>query len=213
MGLTFMDLEKVRRELKAYIDAAIAMVFGATLVSSTSPLGDTDGAEKVDGARDPDGQKGQRRVVRGQPFGVNGVPPKGLRCYWLRLGSSNVIMIGIAPQQAYGPQNLASGEFANYNAVPGCQQVLDANGNVKVTSGTPSGGAQGDVQVNGGTKKVARVDDTTGNGLLELIGGISTAFGGLKYTAPDGTVTTITATGAQISIAGKITSGANNFKG
>lgn len=66
----------------------------------------------------------------------------------------------------------------------------------------------GEVVVNGGSKKVARVDDTTTNGTIELIGGISTSFGGIKYTAPDGTVTSITASGTPITLAGKIDSGA-----
>lgn len=70
----------------------------------------------------------------------------------------------------------------------------------------------GEIVLNGGTKKVARVDDTTTNGTLELLGGIGTSFAGLKYTAPDGTITTIAATGLTIPVAGKINSGADKVK-
>ena len=70
----------------------------------------------------------------------------------------------------------------------------------------------GEVVFNGGSQKVARVDDTTGNGTLEILGGVGNAFSGLRYTAPDGTVTSINNTGLPISLAGVIDSGADKVK-
>lgn len=64
----------------------------------------------------------------------------------------------------------------------------------------------------GASKGVARQDDTTTDGTLEIIGGIGSSFGGLKYTAPDGTIKSITATGVQIPIAGKINSSSSKVK-
>lgn len=223
--VTFADIERVRVEIMRHVASAVAGIFGATLVTAPSSLGDRDGVEKVDGARDPDGTKGQRPVVRAQPFGWNGVPPKGLRVFWLRLGSGNVIMFGIVPQQAYGPQNLESGESAGYNAIPGCQQVFDKNGNVKITSGTPSGGSQGDVQVNGGTAKVGRVGDNVDAGtlstLIAVVGPLVTVT--QSWIPPGGgtpsQVFTFSATGSGtpgttvVPLTGKISSGADHFKG
>jgi hypothetical protein len=225
VALTFADLERVRRELMTHVANAIAGLFGATIMAAPSSLGDRDGVEKIDGARDPDGQKGQRRVVRAQPFGWNGVPPKGLRVFWLKLGSGNVIMFGIVPQQSYGPQDLKSGESVAYNAVPSCQQLFDQNGNIKISSGTPNGGSQGDVQVNGGTAKIGRVGDTVDAGSLSTV--IAVAGPAITVTQnwipPGGgapqQVFTFGATGTGVAgttvvpLTGKISSGADHFKG
>lgn len=215
MSITFADLERLRRELKKLVEDGLATLFGNTLTSSSTPLGDRDAVEKVDGAADPDGSKGQRLVTRVQPFGFASRPPKGLRGFWLRWGSSNVLMIGILPQQSYGPQNLQVGEQALYNSVPGCQQLLDQDGNVKVDSGTPDGGAQGDVVVNGGTAKVSRVGDTVDIGTFAFTpaAGSGVASGGTLIWTPPGGGTPISIPPSGTDLTGKVSSGAANFKG
>ena len=70
----------------------------------------------------------------------------------------------------------------------------------------------GNIVMNDGDKGAAREDDTTGNGTLEILGGISNAFAGLKYTAPDGTITSINATGMPIPLEGKITSSSETVR-
>lgn len=63
----------------------------------------------------------------------------------------------------------------------------------------------------GSNKGIARKGDTTACGKLEILGGVSTSFAGLKYTAPDGTVTTINATGIQANLAGEIDTSSDSW--
>ena len=81
-------------------------------------------------------------------------------------------------------------------------RILSTEDDVAVDA---SGGGK-KVLLQGGGKGVARLDDTTTNGTLAIVGGVSTAFAGLLYTAPDGTTTTISTAGPVIPIAGKINS-------
>lgn len=183
--MTFADLEKVRRELERFVVKSIAQLFGYTRVSSSSAIGDSDAAEKEDDASDPDGTKGQRPMVRINPFGFNSRPPKGLRGLWLRLGASNVLFLGIMPQQSYGPQGLNPGETAIY-ATPGQTFLLDQNGNLIAT---PSG--TGTVQLGGNSHSI--ILDTLLSAMATALGFIATSnTGGSIITNPSSWATFLT---------------------
>jgi phage gp45-like len=176
--VTFGDLDRVRRGLERLVGQSIAQIFGYTRIANASALGDSDAVEKEDDAADPDGQKGQRPVVRLHPFGFISRPPKGLRGLWLRIGSSNVAFIGIMPQQSYGPQNLNVGE----TAVFGSQQqntLYDQNGNI---IHTPTG--TGTVQC-GGTHPMPIWDSftTAFNTFVGAVAGIATPVSTLLQCA------------------------------
>jgi hypothetical protein len=204
------EIRELRRWAKHEITERLIRMFVYTLTAATSELGDGDALEGSDEATDPgSNQKSQTPAVRQQPFGLNSRAPKGLRAFALRMGSSNVFLLGVAPQQKYGA-GVDVGELLLYNIVKGCQQLLDKSGNVKIDSGTPDGGAQGDVQVNGGTKKVARVDDTTDNGTLVFNPGSGGAS--LSFIPPGGVIPPPGPT-VNVALSGKINSGADHFKG
>lgn len=129
----------------------------------------------------------------GWHFGFYSRPKDGARGVVLKAdGQGNTSFIFTFFDKQY-EMTLEKGEIGMQNAFS-ASILLDKNGNVVV---------------NGGSKKVARVDDTAAVGALEIIGGIGSAFGGLQYTAPDGTVSTISATGLPLNLAGKINSGAD----
>jgi phage gp45-like len=88
---------------------------------------------------------------------VGSRPPARLRSLWLRLGSSNVVFIGIAPTQGYGPQDLDVGETAIYNAAKTLVRLWK-NGKLTLDSDASQ---SADVVVNGGTQPVARKTDKT----------------------------------------------------
>lgn len=182
MSLFFAELAAAKRELQNAFRAALAQLFVYTLTAKASAIGDNDAIEASDDAKAPglDGEaKPQRKVVRIQPFGFNGVPPKGVRSLTLQLGKSNLFFIGIAPTQAYGPQGLNTGEVAMY-AEPGQTFVLDKNGNLIAT---PTG--SGTVQLGGNAYKA--ILDTLLADLKTALGYIpvpsSTGYPGISNSA------------------------------
>lgn len=150
------EIAAAKRELKTLLARGLAQAFLWTLTAKASAIGDDDAVESgddgVDPGAPPNEQKGQRKVIRVQPWGFNGAPPKKLRSLSLRLGSSNLFWIGIGPTQAYGPQNLNPGETAIY-AQPGQVFYLDSNGNL---IGTPAG--SGTFQAGGNTYSMPQWD-------------------------------------------------------
>lgn len=197
-------ITKVRTEVARWI----AQIFIYTLTAKSTATGAGDALEGVDGSRDPDApanaKKSQRSGVRIQPFGFISVPPTKLRALGLRLGASNIFFIGIAPQKAYGPTDLEEGESAVY-AKEGQTVLLNKDGDVAIDAK-----ATRDVILNGGTKKVARVDDTAKADTLMAtwMGQVEGFINGLT----PGTVAPLASTFTNISIA-KINSGADHIKG
>lgn len=198
-------LAKIREEVARWI----AQIFVYTLTAKGSATGDSDEVEGVDGARDPgapaNAKKTQRRVVRIQPFGFNSVPPTKLRSLSLKLGASNIFFIGIGPQKAYGPTDLEEGEVALYSKVANVRVKLTKDGDVLINAeGTR------DIILNGGTKKVARIDDTAKADTLMAawMGQVEVFINNLVPAS----VAPLASSFTSISIA-KINSGADHIKG
>lgn len=133
---------------RSYVDQKISMLFGWTLTAVSSAMGDGDAVETADG------EKAQRPVRRLEPWGLRGRPPKGLRSLWLRLGSSNVVFIGIAPSKGYGRVDLAEGATSLYCKAAGCEVLLEDDGEMNLTS---SAGKK--IYLNAGNLAVARDTD------------------------------------------------------
>lgn len=75
-------------------------------------------------------------------------------------------------------------------------------------------GGSKDVVVNGGAKKVARVDDTVDCGTIAVTPGVGGTITAVIYVDPDGVSTTLNATTpGPVPLKGKISSGADHFKG
>jgi hypothetical protein len=193
----------LREWTRGRIDTAIVRLFGWTRVAKSSPMGDTDQVETDDDA------KGQRPARRLEPWGLRSRPVKGSRSLWLRLGSSNVIFLGIAPATKYGPQSLNEGETALYNVVTGCTLLFDQNGNI--IAAVPGGQT---IQL-GGTTPAARKGDGVGNGVLAMSAppGTSITSIAIQYTPGDGSAVqsgTLNPGGAVIlTIKEKITGGSS----
>jgi phage gp45-like len=124
-----LAISEARREILAWVEQRLLGIVGWTLTARSSPLGNEDQVEGEDGSRHG------RPVQRIEPFGLRSRAPKGLRALWLRLGTSNVVFIGIAPTGGYGPQNLEEGETALYS-IGGALALLDKDGNVVFNKGT-----------------------------------------------------------------------------
>jgi len=147
------EIAKLRREVTTQIDNTVARLFGWTLTSSSSSMGDKDSVQTGD-EPDSEGKQGQRPVRRIEPWGLRTRPPAKVRSLWLRLGSSNVVFLGIAPTTAYGPDSIEEGETAMYCSAGGTEVRLDKDGNVKITS------ASGKlVTVNGDDYSLPKWDD------------------------------------------------------
>lgn len=201
------EIARAKEELKTWVARVLAQTFIYTLTAASSALGDKDAVESSDEGRDPGSpaseKKSQRSVVRIQPFGLRSVQPTKLRGLTLRLGMSNLFFIGIGPTKAYGPQNMNVGETALFSS--GNAQVLcDKDGNVIV---------------NNGTLKVARVSDGVVVGTLSatvMVAGSPVAAQFIfTPTNADGTPGTPSAPGPTATLAAYIANagGAAKFKG
>jgi hypothetical protein len=205
-----MEVARLRAELTSYIDRRVAQIFGWTLTAKSSALGENDAVETADDDADPTThQKGQRPVTRVLPFGMGSRPPARLRSLWLRLGASNVVFVGIAPTEGYGPQDLDVGETAIYNAAKTIVRLWKSGKLTLDADATQSA----DVVVNGGTQKVGRVGDTVDLGKWSVTitsGAISAISVLLPGTS---TPVTIATSPAATALSGQISSGADHFKG
>ncbi len=171
-----VEIQRLRDELKRGLRNLRAHLFGYTNIAASSALGDKDALESVDDATDPGtSSKGQRPVARIQPFGFASRPPSKLRALALFLGDSNPFLLGIAPQQKYGPQALNVGETALYNSLANVEVLLDKNGAVTITDG------------GGNTAKL----DGSGNWVLQHLASVQS---GAPPTTSDGAHMTIDAT-------------------
>ena len=199
MSAWLPDIQRLRREVDEKLRQLVAGIIGWTLTANTSAAGEKDAVENADDAQDPGSTtKSERQATRVLPWGLQGRPPKGLRSLWFKFGSSNVVFIGIAPQQKYGPGNLNQGETALYNSISGTTVLLDQNGNIQINAGSNA-----DVTINGGTAKVGRVGDSTAG---------HTHTAGTLMCPNTGTGTPVAVTGSTASATDTINQGAPHFK-
>ncbi|MEO9192164.1 MAG: hypothetical protein ABI445_00775 [Polyangia bacterium] len=160
-----VGISGLRRELRNYVDAALARMFVWTLTANTSALGNEDHVAQGDNDDNP--TPGQRPVRRVEPFGMRSRPPAKQRSLSLRLGSSTVLYLGIASDGGYGPKDLADGEVVLYSKnVPQGVRLMD-NGDVALASK-----AGQVVSVNGTTYAMPKWDDYSTD-LDTLIGAVA----------------------------------------
>lgn len=196
------EIAQLRREMRQTIDMLVPRLFGWTLSAKSSEMGDQDEVQTEDGV---DGQRPARRI---EPWGHRGRAPSKVRTLWLRLGSSNVVFLGIAPSKGYGPDDLADGETALYCATDGTEIRLDADGNITIDAASGK-----DVIVNGGSLKVARRTDPVRVGTLAGANGGGAVTFTFQPLDADGAPSGPPLVGTTVTIAGVIQDGASNFKG
>lgn len=149
--------------------------------------------EEVRGQTLPDEPEYQILVRRMGPFGFRGRAPAGVEVLVIQPGASATSGVAIAQESAgYGPSDLDEGESAMYGFLPDARIKISALGKITIDAS-----AAVDVQVNGGSKSVARVDDlvAANASMASWISAVSTATG---VAPPVGF--------------GVITSGASRFK-
>ena len=115
-------IQAVREAAKTYIDQRLATLFGWTLIATSSAMGDRDAVQTEDGATT------QRPVQRIEQWGLRARAPAKMRGFWVRMGSSNVVFLGILPTTGYGPVDAAEGETVIYNLVEDRVIKLDLDG-------------------------------------------------------------------------------------
>ena len=145
-------------------------------------------------------------VERFQNYGVTSVPFGDAEALVLCVGGRREHAIVVAvDDRRYRLKDLAAGETALYTRF-GSKVLLKANGDVEVT---PKSGQ--DIKLAAGSKKVARLGDTTKNGSLSgtvMVAGapVSVLF---TYTGPDGIPGS---PNASATLKGEIDSGAEHVK-
>lgn len=152
------EMAELRAWVRGWVEQKLTTMFISTTLSNSSALGDSDAMTLADDT------KGQRPVVRHEPYGHRSRPTTDVRVFGIRFGSSNVVFLGIGPTQKYGPQDLEMGEVAIYSEQIVKAMHLDKNGQNNINSKSGQ-----DVVVNGGTAKVARVGD--GSKIISALGG------------------------------------------
>lgn len=162
------EIAALRHELTEMIRQVPDRMVGWTLSAASSALGDKDEVQTGDDDQNgPDNKPGQRPVRRIEPWGHRGRAPKNVRTLWLRLGSSNVLFLGIASNGGYGPTDLEDGETALYSVEVERGVHLTKDGDNKLAS--KSGKT---VQVNGSDFSLPKWDD--------FVSGLSTFLTALK---------------------------------
>jgi phage gp45-like len=148
-------------------------------------------------------------VRRLEHWGLRGRPPaRGIRSFWIRIGASNVVVVGIGGTGGYGPGDLDEGETALFN-ITNALVRLWKTGKVTINADTA------DVVVNDGTLAVARETDPVQ--MTPILGGGALALWmqqveGYINSATPGTVTPLSTTfNANPGLT--IKSGAPHFKG
>lgn len=144
------EVRALRAELNALRETMVAPQW--TLTSKSSAMGAADEVQTAD----DDSNRGQRPVSRTEPFGLRNRPPAKLRSFSMRIGTSNVVFLGIQPSKGYGPSGLDDGEVSLYCSASGTRVYLDKNGVIHIDAASGQ-----DVIVNGGSLNVARKTDKT----------------------------------------------------
>lgn len=142
------EIQKLRRELTAYVDKHFGFQFGWTKSAKSSALGDKDAVETADGTNKA------RPVRRVEPFGHRGRAPGGVRTFWVRLGSSNLVFLGIASSSKHGPDDLEEGEVAIYSDQIEKALHCTKDGDNKIASKTGR-----TVQINGDSYSLLKTED------------------------------------------------------
>lgn len=188
---TMRDLFRVQREIREWVQQQLLGLFGWTTVASSDALG----GDTTKVADDTDGQRPAQRI---EPFGFRSRPPQGVRAFWIRIGSSNVAFIGIAPTGSYGPNDLDIGESAMYGTASGALVKIDVNGNIILT---PTTGQT--AQVAGSTYALPKWDDGASGGfvhaLLTFLGNLNAAINITQVNTAASSFTTAIGTASNFS--------------
>ena len=155
------------QDIRAYVEGRIGAVALYVRTSGASATGQKDQVTLL-------GQEGKRVAMparRMGPFGLRWVHPKDCEGLAINVGGRLQLVLIAAESESYGPTDLEGGEVALYDQA-GSTIVLDKDGAITITSKsgavvamnaagkiTIDAKAGQDVQVNGGTLKVARETD------------------------------------------------------
>lgn len=197
---------EIRQQLREYIDEKIrqglARVWTLTAYSNASSDGVEDSVRTFLDS-DTETVYPTRRI---QHYGLRTRPPQGVLAVRLGNWEGGGNGLTVAEEDSrYGPGDLDEGEVALYNKVSGTEIRIDKDGNIKINAASGK-----DVIVNGGTQKVARIDDTAkaSTAMATWMGQVESGISGAGGTPPSPPASSFNST----SIA-KINSGADNFKG
>lgn len=108
------------------------------------------------GSNDPQYQIGVRRMAS---YGMRSLPPYGSESIELSVNAALGNKVQVASENIkYGPTDLEEGESSFFSMF---KQLLrfKKNGDATLDSGENSSGTKADIILNGGSKKIARVDD------------------------------------------------------
>jgi hypothetical protein len=199
-------IAEARRALREYVDQKIIGLFGFTLTTNTSAIGDEDQLAMAD----DDGNKGQRPARRIEPWGYRSRPPDKVRALWLRLGSSNVLFLGVASDKGYGDSDLDAGESELYCSKSGTRIRLGTDGAIHIDAASGA-----DVIVNGSNLKVARDTDPVdlGTFIHQPASGTGVTPCQLSWVPPGGGTPTVIGSPIGSDLTGQISDGADHFKG
>lgn len=129
-------INKLREELKRYVDERIASIvkYLPYSVNSADGTGDAVKGYPTEGTDEQAYDFAARRVF---PFGIRSRPPVGTTGVWIgKAGHTGDGVIVAAESSRFGPSNLNDGEVAIYNKTNGTTILLDQNGNIKITPGS-----------------------------------------------------------------------------
>lgn len=192
-------LTKRVEQLESQLRSAIYTMVEFTTLARVDANSSKDAANV---AGDQNGER-QRPIRRVAPWGLSGRPVVGVLSAIVKAtaGAFSGINVGIATDK-YGPQDLDDGETSLYCKAGGTRVYLDKDGNIFIDAASGK-----EVTVNGGTQKVARVDDHGDAGTITLILTGTTVLSG-TYVDPDGVSTPIIS-GTPITLKVKNTEGAD----
>lgn len=110
------SIAKAGHQTRKMIRNALAQVWVVAPFAKSSKFGDHDAVSLADESDPSTRQPGQRQVTRVQPFGFSSRATNKVRAACVRLGSSNIVFLGIVPTNAYGAQDLEDGESSMWSA-------------------------------------------------------------------------------------------------
>lgn len=203
--MTFFDeLNRLRETLREFSRQLVANAIQFTQFTRSTSSGEHDkvAGYRSEGAGEEDYDYEVRRV---QHFGFRSRPPKDV--WTVRLattgGATNNVTVG-EDSTRYGPSDLDDGEVALFNSVSGLEVRFDGNGNINAQS------APGQlINLQGGDRGVARLNDSVDCGTLIFVPGPSAA---LSYVAPGGQMPPIPQGAATIALKGVISSASDRTK-
>lgn len=197
-----MDERYIRQLIRSELANFFGMAPLTTVDESQAPI------DQIQLAAPEEGIDNTADAQRMEAFGDVCMPPRGAMCivFWSNQGCAHLPLAG----PRYRPGGFKEGDRALYCAAPSTLVHLRAaDGALLLQSGTPQGGTQGDVAVNGGTKRVAREEDPVKPtaAMKRVLAGLIGVVNGI---AP-GTITPADQVETQVSV-GVINGGADHFK-